>query len=250
MSRLSPAIACVVGASGGIGRAIAERLAVDPAYARVIAMSRRRPADWRSDDRRGWIGADILDEASLAAAAERIAADRITQAGRLTRIVVATGRLHGPGLVPEKSMRALSLEGLSGLFAVNAAGPALVAKHLLPLTPRAEPSLFAALSARVGSIGDNQLGGWYGYRASKAALNMLIRSLAIEHRRTRPLCVCVALHPGTVDTALSAPFQAGVAPARLFSPAQAAAALLAVMDGLGPTANGGFFAWDGAPIPW
>ena len=133
---------------------------------------------------------------------------------------------------------------------MNAAGPALAAKYLLPLTPKTRPSLFAALSARVGSIGDNHLGGWYGYRASKAALNMLVRGLAIEHRRTRPMGNCVVLHPGTVDTALSAPFQSGVRDGGLFTPAQSAAALLGVMDRLGPEANGGFFAWDGSPIPW
>jgi NAD(P)-dependent dehydrogenase (short-subunit alcohol dehydrogenase family) len=147
-------------------------------------------------------------------------------------------------------MRALSLEGMAGLFAINAAGPALVAKHLLPLTPRSGPSLFAVLSARVGSIGDNHLGGWYAYRASKAALNMLVRTLAIEHVRTRPLGVCVALHPGTVDTRLSAPFQSGVPDGKLFTSDAAATALLTVMDGLGPEASGGFFAWDGSAIPW
>ena len=123
-------------------------------------------------------------------------------------------------------------------------------KHVLPLSPRSGKFVFASLSARVGSIGDNRLGGWYAYRASKAALNMLIRTLAIEHRRTRPSGVCVALHPGTVETALSEPFRSGVPAEKLFSPAQAAEALLAVMDRLGPEANGGFYAWDGAPIPW
>jgi NAD(P)-dependent dehydrogenase (short-subunit alcohol dehydrogenase family) len=147
-------------------------------------------------------------------------------------------------------MRAMSLESLTTLFAVNAAGPALVAKHLLPLTPRDRPAKFAALSARVGSIGDNQLGGWYAYRASKSALNMLIRTLAIEHRRTRPMGICVALHPGTVDTALSAPFLSSVPDGKLFSPKRAAESLLAVLDSLGPDANGGFYAWDGTPIPW
>jgi len=139
---------------------------------------------------------------------------------------------------------------MTALFAVNAAGPALVAKHLLPLTPRDQVSAFAAISARVGSIGDNALGGWYGYRASKAALNMLIHTAAIEHRRTRPLGLCVALHPGTVDTGLSKPFQAGVPAGKLFTPDQSAAAMMAVLDGLGPEATGGFYAWDGATIPW
>jgi NAD(P)-dependent dehydrogenase (short-subunit alcohol dehydrogenase family) len=235
-------VAVIIGASGGIGRALAERLRSDQAYERVIALSRRLSAGWTRAD---WIQADIRDESTLAAAAARLGA-----MGQPTRIIVATGQLHGSGLVPEKSMRALSLESLTALFTVNAAGPALVAKHLLPLTPRDRPSLFAALSARVGSIGDNQLGGWYAYRASKAALNMLIRTLGIEHRRTHPLGTCVALHPGTVDTALSAPFQSGVPAGKLFTSEQAASALLAVMDGLGPEANGGFYAWDGTPIPW
>lgn len=234
-------IAVVVGASGGIGQPIAERLSHDPAFSRVIALSRQRPVGWRHD----WLAVDTADEPTLIAAAQRIAT-----LGPVTRIVIATGVLHGPGIMPEKSMRALSLESLTASFVSNAAGPMLAAKHLLPLTPRDRPSLFAALSARVGSIGDNHLGGWYGYRASKAALNMLIRTLAIEHRRTRPLGVCVALHPGTVDTPLSEPFQSGVPEAKLFTPDFAAASLLAVMDGLGPEANGGFFAWNGAPIPW
>ena len=235
-------VACVVGASGGIGRAIAEGLVVRGDWERVVAVSRRRPPGWDDDGQREWVGADILDEGSLAAAAAVV--------GPVSRVVVATGVLHGPGLAPEKSMRALSAEALQAVFAVNAVGPALVAKHFLPLTPRGEASLFAVLSARVGSIGDNGLGGWYAYRASKAALNMLVRTLAIEHRRTRPLGVCVALHPGTVDTALSAPFQTGVAAEKLFAPDRAAGALLDVMDGLAPEANGGFYGWDGQVIPW
>jgi NAD(P)-dependent dehydrogenase (short-subunit alcohol dehydrogenase family) len=233
-------LAVVVGASGGIGRAIADRLR--DGGTRVVALSRRCPKGWPEGD---WIPADGLDETSLASAAARLA-----EAGVPTRIIVASGMLHGPGIAPEKSMRTMSLESLTTLFAVNAAAPALVAKHLLPLTPRDRRHVFAVLSARVGSIGDNRLGGWYAYRASKAALNMLLRTLAIEHRRTRPLGICVALHPGTVDTALSAPFQSGVPNGKLFSPGQAAEALLAVMDALGPEANGGFYAWDSTPVPW
>jgi NAD(P)-dependent dehydrogenase (short-subunit alcohol dehydrogenase family) len=211
----------------------------------VVALSRRRPSGWAETERQRWIEADIVDEGQLAAAAELVFRD-----GAVTRIVVASGRLHGGGLGPEKSMRDLSLDALTLSFAVNAAGPALVAKHFLPLTPRDRPSLFAALSARIGSIGDNRLGGWYSYRASKAALNMLIRTLAVEHQRTRRMGICVALHPGTVDTALSRPFQGGVPNGKLFTPDRSAAALLQVMGGLGPEDNGGFFAWDGTPIPW
>ncbi|MBP7648531.1 MAG: SDR family NAD(P)-dependent oxidoreductase [Phenylobacterium sp.] len=238
-------LAIVIGGSGGIGRALAQRLSDDTAYDHVLTLSRRRPEGWDDSLRRSWFPADILDEESLDRAARHAA-----RLGAPSRILVATGRLHGAGLAPEKTMRSLDLAALTALFATNAAGPALAAKHFLPLTPRDQPSVFAALSARVGSIGDNQLGGWYGYRAAKAALNMLIHTLAIEHRRTRPLGLCVALHPGTVDTDLSAPFQSGVAREALFSPDQSAENLLAVLEGLRAEHNGGFFAWDGTPVPW
>ncbi len=239
-------LAVVVGGAGGLGWALVRRLAEDPAYDQVVVLSRNRPNDWpEASARLVWLAADILDEVSLAGAAAALA-----NLGAPSRILIATGVLHAQGLSPEKSMRALDLDALTRTFQINAAGPALVAKHLLPLTPRDRPSVLAAVSARVGSISDNHLGGWYGYRASKAALNMLIRTLAIEHRRTRPLGICVALHPGTVDTALSAPFQTGVPDDRLFTPEQSAQALLAVIDALDVDANGGFFAWDGRPIPW
>ena len=230
----------VVGA-GGIGRALAQAMVADPAYDRVIVFA-RRPVEMPGAD---VILADLLDDDAMDRAAQAIA-----DAGRPTRVIVATGVLHGPGLSPEKTMRALSAEALTDVLRVNAVGPALVARRLLPLMPRDRPSAFAAISARVGSIGDNHLGGWYGYRASKAALNMLIRTLAVEHRRSHPLGLCVALHPGTVDTALSAPFQRGVAPERLFTPELSASALMRVLDGLTPEASGGFYAWDGAEIPW
>lgn len=238
-------LAVVAGVGGGIGRALADHMVESGIYARVVGLSRTRPDGWIDDNRRAWLAFDILDEATLAAAARRIAA-----LGVPSRVIVATGALMIGGRLPEKSMRSLDLVALTEAFAVNAAGPVLVAKHLLPLTPRDRPSLFAALSARVGSIGDNRLGGWHGYRASKAALNMLIRTLAVEHARTRPLGMCVALHPGTVDTKLSAPFHGGVRPGSLLTPARSARALLSVMDGLRPKDTGGFFAWDGKSIPW
>jgi NAD(P)-dependent dehydrogenase (short-subunit alcohol dehydrogenase family) len=147
-------------------------------------------------------------------------------------------------------MKALNAAALTELFAVNAIAPALVAKHLLPLAPKDRPSVFAALSARVGSISDNRLGGWYGYRASKAALNMLIATLAIEHRRTRPQGVCVALHPGTVQTRLSEPFRKAGPGDKALSPDASAHALVALMDRLGSDDSGGFFAFDGSRIEW
>ena len=238
-------LAIVVGAAGGIGQALAAELHADPTYDQVLSLSRSRPEGWIDNERRAWRPIDILDETSLVAAAAYARG-----LGTPRRIVVATGRLQADGLPPEKAMRSLDLANLTTLFAINAAGPALVAKHFLPLTPRDGPSLFAVLSARVGSISDNRLGGWYGYRAAKAALNMLVRTLAIEHQRTRPLGLCVALHPGTVDTDLSAPFRGRLDPERLFSAQQAAAALVTVMNRLGPEDNGSFLAWDGSAIPW
>jgi NAD(P)-dependent dehydrogenase (short-subunit alcohol dehydrogenase family) len=151
---------------------------------------------------------------------------------------------------PEKTCRAIQAAALAKAFAVNAIGPALVAKHTLPLLARDRKVVFAALSARVGSIADNRLGGWHGYRASKAALNMLVRNFAIELATRNRQAVCVALHPGTVDTGLSGPFQAGVAPEKLFAPGQSASALLAVLDAATPERSGTLIAWDGQTIPF
>ncbi len=238
-------VAVVVGASGGIGGALLAALRLDARYSHVIGLSRRRPADFNDDDAQTWLEADILEAPSLAAAAARVAA-----LGAPTRVIVATGALHGSGLSPEKSLRALNADALAKSFAVNTIGPALVAQHFLPLTPRDRPSVFAALSARVGSIGDNAAGGWYGYRASKAALNMILRTAAIEHARSHPLGVCVAIHPGTVATPLSRPFTGQTPPSRVFTPEVSAGHILRVLDGLGSEATGGFYAWDGAVIPW
>lgn len=224
-------VAVVIGASGAIGGAMADLLEQDPAISTVLRFGRSLPGT----------AIDLADEATIANAAAHAAG-----AGSLRTVIVATGELHQP----EKSMRALDGETLTRAFAVNAIGPALVAKHFLPHLPRNGRSVFAALSARVGSIADNRLGGWHGYRASKAALNQLVRTLAIELARSRPDAICVTLHPGTVDSALSSPFQANVAPEKLFRPAQAAAALLSVLAGLTPSDTGGFFAWDGQAIPY
>ncbi len=218
--------AVVVGAHGGIGGAL-----VDLIHPRgeVIALAR---ADL-----------DLTDATSIAAAAARIS-------GPLDVVIVATGMLHDAAGGPEKSLRDLDAGRLAKAFAINATGPALVAQAFLPKLRTDRKTAFVALSARVGSIGDNRLGGWYGYRAAKAALNQLLRTAAIEHARRAPLSVVAALHPGTVDTHLSAPFQRGVAPAKLFTPAFSAAAMLDVIDRLTPADSGGFFAWDGAAIPF
>ncbi len=162
---------------------------------------------------------------------------------------MASGLLHGPSLAPEKALKAIDPEAMARLFAVNTIGPALVAKHFVPLLARDGRSVFAALSARVGSIGDNRLGGWYSYRASKAALNQILRTLAIEVKRTRPEAIIVGLHPGTVRTALSHPFRPDTDNPDVVPPDEAARNLLTVLDGLTPVASGGIYAWDGQPVP-
>jgi NAD(P)-dependent dehydrogenase (short-subunit alcohol dehydrogenase family) len=234
----------VAGAGGGIGSAMVELLAASPRVAKIFALTRSRPSPSRHKVES--IPFELQHEASIATAAERCGAG-----GPLDLILVATGVLHaGDALSPEKSWRALNPQSLAQSFAVNAIGPALLAKHFLELLRPQEKSVFAALSARVGSIGDNRLGGWHSYRASKAALHMLIRTCAIELARRNPSALCIALHPGTVDTALSQPFQANVPEEKLFTPAHAAERLLQVVDALNPPDSGFAFAWDGQRIPF
>ena len=216
----------VVGATGGIGSALAE--ALEERGEPVLRLGRRTtPA------------LDLLDEASIAACA--------AAAGPGLRLVIdATGFLHDDRFQPEKTLRALDPAHMAYSFAVNATGPALLMKHFLPLLAREERAVFATLSARVGSISDNNLGGWYSYRAAKAALNQIMRTASIELARTRRQAIVVALHPGTVDTGLSGPFaKAGL---ELQTPRQSADRLLAVMEGLTPAQTGLLFDHHGKPI--
>jgi NAD(P)-dependent dehydrogenase (short-subunit alcohol dehydrogenase family) len=236
--------AVVFGAGGGIGSAVVASLADSPQVAGICAFTGSRPAP--AHPKVVSHRFDLEDEASIAAAA-RLSAE----AGPVHLVVVATGLLHqGDDFRPEKTWRELTAKSLARSFAINAIGPALIARHFLDLLPRGEKSVFAALSARVGSIGDNRLGGWYSYRASKAALHMLMRTCAIELARRNPAAVCVALHPGTVDTPLSRPFQAGVPSGSLFTPEHAAGCLLGVINSLSATDSGNAFAWDGTRIPF
>ncbi len=214
--------AVVIGTGGGIGAALAD--ALEEEENDVVRLAR---ADL-----------DLTDEPGIAAAAAKVA--------KADMVVVATGLLHDADHGPEKALRDLDPVWLARQYAVNAIGPALVAKHFLPIMPRTGRSVFAALSARVGSISDNRLGGWYGYRASKAALNQLIRTLAVEDKRRNDRGIVVALHPGTVDTRLSKPFQQSGRD--LFQPGRAAVQLLDVLDALKPGDSGKLFAWDGTEI--
>jgi NAD(P)-dependent dehydrogenase (short-subunit alcohol dehydrogenase family) len=225
--------AVVVGASGGVGRALAEALDASQAHAVVHRFGRSLTGDGHFD---------LGDEASIARAAERVRAGPTA-----TLILIATGVLSD-GHEPERTYKAMTVEHLLRDYRINTVGPALAMKHFAPLMPRERRAVFAALSARVGSIGDNRLGGWHSYRASKAALNMLLRNLAVELGRSHPQAVVAGLHPGTVDTSLSKPFQKGVAQGKLFTPAFSAERLLAVLDVLTPADTGGVFAWDGARI--
>ena len=228
----SDSVAVVIGASGGIGSALVLALLGGGEYRTVVALSRQSDPP-----------IDIEAEATIAAAAEHVGA-----LGTVRLIVDATGLLHGSGVDPEKSWRQLDAARLARYFAINAIGPALLMKYFLPLLPRSGPAVFATLSAKVGSIADNELGGWYGYRASKAALNQFVRTAAIELRRSRPDAICVAIHPGTVDTGLSAPFaKAGLA---VHAPDDAAHRILRCLKGLTPPNSGGFFDRNGDRLPW
>ena len=234
-------LALVIGASGGVGAALADALEASGRFGAVWRAA-RDPAALAGGGER--IALDLLDETSIAALAARIGARGLD----LRLAFDASGFLHDARWQPERSWRELDPAHLAHAFAVNAIGPALLMKHLLPLLPREGKAVFATLSAKVGSIGDNRLGGWYGYRASKAALNQLVRTAAVELKRSRPQALCVALHPGTVRTRLSAPFAKTGLEVR--EPAAAAALLVAALERLGPAASGGFFDYHGAPLPW
>ncbi|MFD0916575.1 SDR family NAD(P)-dependent oxidoreductase [Pseudahrensia aquimaris] len=226
----SPSKVVIVGASGGIGSAFVEAAQSRYGQAQIIPLSRSAGS------------LDYGDEGSICAAAEKIGAG-------VDLIIVATGLLHTPDFGPEKAMRYLEADNLAQTYLVNTIGPALVMKHFLPLMPRDDKSVFAALSARVGSISDNHIGGWYGYRSAKAALNQMIRTASIEHGRRWKESAVIGLHPGTVDTDLSKPFQSNVAEGKLFTADFAAEKMLDVIDGVGASATGKVFAWDGQEVP-
>ncbi|MFZ9872488.1 MAG: SDR family NAD(P)-dependent oxidoreductase [Steroidobacteraceae bacterium] len=223
--------ALVWGASGGIGGAFVATLAANPRIGEVMGASRRAAAPWTFD---------LEDEDSIAAVAKAASAD-----GPLDLVLVATGVLL-PN--PEKTWRQLDSSALARAYAINAIGPALIAKHTLGSLRRDSKAVFACISARVGSIDDNRLGGWHAYRASKAALNMLVRNWAIELRQRNPSAVCIALHPGTVDTALSRPFQSAVDPTRLQSPVVSVRRMLTTINALGAADSGKLWAYDGSLI--
>jgi len=240
------------GASRGIGLALCTALLADDEVARLWAVSRNATGNEalaelasQHGERLVLVDCDARDEQALAA----LAAELGHACDHLHLVISTLGILQQDGAKAEKSLAQLDLAGLQASFATNAFAPILLLKHLLPLL-RKGPATFAALSARVGSIGDNRLGGWYSYRASKAALNQLLHTASIELRRLNPAATVLALHPGTTDTQLSRPFQGNVPAGKLFDPAFAAQCVIEQVGRLGPTDSGGFWAWDGRAIEW
>jgi len=237
--------ALVFGAQGGLGAELTRQLVAAPRCGAVFAASRSglAPAGAQA------LKADLTDPDSVTAAVEHARTD-----GPLHLVIVATGILHDTqGRGPEKGLRQLDRDHMAEIFAINTIGPALAAKAALPHLARGskdapEKAVFAALSARVGSISDNRLGGWHSYRASKAALNQILKTCAIELARRAPHAACIGLHPGTVDTALSKPFQGNVPEGKLFTPDFSAAHLLAVIDQIDAEQSGRVFDWAGEEI--
>jgi NAD(P)-dependent dehydrogenase (short-subunit alcohol dehydrogenase family) len=243
----------VVGATQGIGLGFAKRMLQEEPIATIFATYRNHNAAGEllalaadHPDRLLCLDVDVTQEPQIAALMATIQA----RTARLHWVINCVGLLHSEELQPEKSLQQIDAEQLLHYFQVNSISAALLAKHLLPLLKHRERSIFASLSAKVGSIGDNQLGGWYGYRASKAALNMLMKTAALEYSRKSPNTIIALLHPGTTDTRLSAPFQRNVPPEKLFSVERTVEQLWTVLSQLEPKDSGQFFSWDGTLLPW
>ena len=248
-----PDVALVQGASRGLGLAFVKRLIGQFPSSRIIATCRDPNSALALQklveshpQRVTLLRLDVTDGNSLKAVAEAVS----VSAKPIDLLINCAGILHSPeGLRPEKRLQDVCLNNLEKYFRINTIGPLMVAKHLVPLMTRRGRAIIANLSARVGSISDNRLGGWYGYRASKSAQNMMTKTLSIELKRTHPEMICVGLHPGTVATELSAPFSSRVDPEKLFSPEEAATKLLAVIEKLMPGDTGKVFAYDGSEVP-
>ncbi|WP_088893009.1 SDR family NAD(P)-dependent oxidoreductase [Leptolyngbya ohadii] len=253
--------ALIVGANRGIGFGFVQKLLQDDridypeggtATHRLFAAHREPVTPELSQlaaqypDRLILVPMDVTDEDAIAAGIQQIR----ESVNQLHLVIYCVGLLHNEEIQPEKGLQQITTEPLLRYFQVNSIGAILLAKHLLPLLKHSEPSVFASISAKVGSIGDNQLGGWYGYRASKAALNMFMKNAAIEYSRKSPKTIVALLHPGTTDTRLSQPFQRNVPPEKLFSVDRTVSQLLAVINSLQIENSGQFFSWDGSELPW
>ena len=242
--------ALVVGASGGIGLALAQRLLQDPCIQRVYATYRNSDTAEGllaiNDVRLRTLQVDVTSDEDLQQLAKNIRANQDSP----DFVINAAGILHEGALQPEKSLNQCNPESLGRIFQVNSIGPLMLARTMLPLMPKARPGHFVVLSAMVGSIADNRLGGWYGYRASKAALNQFMKTLSVECHRSHPQLCVTSIHPGTTDSELSRPFQANVKPGKLYTSSQSADRILRVASAGQAQDSGRFVNWDGRQIPW
>jgi NAD(P)-dependent dehydrogenase (short-subunit alcohol dehydrogenase family) len=243
----------IVGATQGIGLGFVQQLLQDERISKVYATYRQKETASElldiaaeNSDRLLCLSMDITDEAQIVNGIQQLR----SEVNVLDGLINCVGLLHDDQLQPEKSLRQINSEQLLQYFQVNSIGSVLLAKHVLPLFKHGDRSIFASISAKVGSIGDNQLGGWYGYRASKAALNMFMRNIAIEYKRSCPKTIVVTLHPGTTNTRLSRPFQKNVPPEKLFSVDRTVNQLITVLEQLQESDSGHFFSWDGSRLPW
>ncbi len=247
-SRLKNAL--IVGGGQGIGLGFVRQLLARPDLDRIYATYRRLESATEllaiADPRLCCLQLDLTDELQIAATIQQIQ----IATSILHYTINCVGILHEGEIQPEKSLRQINAKQLLRYFQVNSIGAMLLFKYVQPLLKHPDRSILATISAKVGSIGDNQLGGWYGYRASKTALNMFVKTTAIEYQRTCPQAIVVALHPGTTDTRLSQPFQRNVPPEKLFSIDRTASQLLTVIDRLNTQDSGEFFSWDGTNLPW
>lgn len=253
LNQITDANVLIVGASQGIGLGFVQKFLQDDRIAKIYASYRQRESaselitlESENAEKLTCLQIDITDESQISEAAQKIR----SEVNKLNFVINCVGLLHDETIQPEKSLRQINPDNLLRYFQVNSIGSVLLAKHLLPLFRHQERSIFASISAKVGSIGDNQLGGWYGYRASKTALNMLMRTAAIEYKRSCPKALIVTLHPGTTDTRLSRPFQGNVAAEKLFSVERTVTQLLTVIEQLQEGDSGQFFSWDGSRLPW
>ncbi|MEM8719109.1 MAG: SDR family NAD(P)-dependent oxidoreductase [Cyanobacteria bacterium P01_G01_bin.39] len=253
LDEINRANALIVGASQGIGLGFVQDLLKRDNFTQVYATYRNAATAGKLlelavqySDRLICLQVDITEEGQIAAAVKQIK----ESVKHLHLAIYCVGVLHEGDLTPEKSLRQITANNLIYSFQVNSIGAVLLAKHLMPLFNKSDRSIFASISAKVGSIGDNRLGGWYGYRASKAALNMFLKTTAIEYSRRCPKTIVVALHPGTTDTRLSQPFQKNVPPGKLFPVEHTVNLLSRVISDLELKDSGEFFSWDGTQLPW
>ncbi|MEL7502320.1 MAG: SDR family NAD(P)-dependent oxidoreductase [Cyanobacteria bacterium J06554_6] len=246
-----PTHALVVGGSRGIGLGFVRHLLQAETVSQIFVTYRHlseplQRLQAQHPGRLHGLSVDVTDEDQMAAAISEIR----QRVERLHFVINCVGFLHEGNISPEKSLRQIAAEPLLRYFQVNSISAILLAKHLLPLLSHDEPNILATLSAKIGSIGDNRLGGWYGYRASKAALNMFLKTAAIEYGRRSRQTAIVMLHPGTTDTQLSKPFQRSVPDGKLFSVDRTVTQLMAVLATVTPADTGSFYSWDGSRLPW